>query len=154
MELILLKLFPKQKACAVYVSIFNNTDKDFIISSASSDISEKAEIHGIVIEKEITKMKKMENFINTIQATGFFTTRRNSFNVDGFKHQLKDGSSFDVRFIMGDGSFNEVTVMVLNKNARKFYRIIWNLRESIVPLLLIDDNGVWLWGTLVLENQI
>ena len=33
----------------------------------------------------------------------------------GLKHQLKDGSSFDVRFMLDDGSFNEVKVMVLNK---------------------------------------
>ncbi len=111
--------FPKQKACAVYVSIFNNTDKDFIISSASSDISEKAEIHGIVIEKEITKMKKMENLLIQSKQQVFLQPGGIHLMLMGLKHQLKDGSSFDVRFILDDGSFNEIKVMVLNKKMRE-----------------------------------
>ena len=111
--------FSQQKACAVYVSIFNNTEKDFIISSVSTDIAEKAEIHGIVIQKEITKMKKMENLLIKSKQQVFLQPGGIHLMLMGLKHQLKDGSSFDVRFILGDGSFNEVKVMVLNKKMRE-----------------------------------
>ena len=111
--------FSEQKACAVYVSIFNNTDKDFVISSVSTDISEKAEIHGIVIQKEITKMKKMKNLSIKSKQQVFLQPGGIHLMLMGLKRQLKDGSSFNVRFILDDGSLNEVRVMVLNKKMRE-----------------------------------
>ena len=111
--------FSGQKACAVYVSIFNNTDKDFTINSVSTDISEKSEIHGIVIEKEITKMKKMKNLLIKSQEQVFLQPGGIHLMLMGLKNQLKDGSSFDVRFILDDGSVNKVKVMVLNKKMRE-----------------------------------
>ena len=39
--------FDGQRACAVYVSIFNNTNKDFLIESISTKVASKAEIHEI-----------------------------------------------------------------------------------------------------------
>ena len=41
--------FDGQRACAVYVSIFNNTHKDFVIESISTKVALKAEIHEIAV---------------------------------------------------------------------------------------------------------
>ena len=77
--------FDGQRACAVYVSIFNNTNKDFLIESISTKVASKAEIHEIETENEIIKMKKKENFLIKSKQQVFFSTWRNSFNVNGFK---------------------------------------------------------------------
>ena len=111
--------FSGQKACAVYVSIFNNTDKDFMINSVSADVSEKAEIHEIIIEKEITKMKIMKNLLIKSKGQVFFQPGGTHLMLMGLKSQLKDGSSFSVKFTLDDGSVNEVKVMVLNKKMRE-----------------------------------
>ena len=50
--------FDGQRACAVYVSIFNNTNEDFLVESISTKVASKAEIHEIETENEIIKMKK------------------------------------------------------------------------------------------------
>ena len=39
--------FIGQNASTVYVSIFNNTDRDLVIKSLSTDVAENAEIHNI-----------------------------------------------------------------------------------------------------------
>ena len=64
--------FDGQRACAVYVSIFNNTNKDFLIESISTKVATKAEIHDVVIENEIIKMKKKENFLIKSKQQVFF----------------------------------------------------------------------------------
>ena len=99
--------FDGQRACAVYVSIFNNTNRDFLIDSISTKVASKAEIHEIEIENEIIKMKKKENFLIKSKQQIFFSTWRNSFNVNGFKKKLDDGSSFKVEFALNDGSKKE-----------------------------------------------
>ena len=111
--------FSGQRACAVYVSIFNKTDKDFMINSVSADVSEKAEIHEIIIEKEITKMKIMKNLLIKSKGQVFFQPGGTHLMLMGLKSQLKDGSSFSVKFTLDDGSVNEVKVMVLNKKMRE-----------------------------------
>ena len=50
--------FDGQRACAVYVSIFNNTNNDFLIESISTKVALKAEIHEIETENDVIKMKK------------------------------------------------------------------------------------------------
>ena len=64
--------FDGQRACAVYVSIFNNTNKDFLIESISTKVASKAEIHEIETENEIIKMKKKENFLIKSKQQVFF----------------------------------------------------------------------------------
>ena len=77
--------FDGQRACAVYVSIFNNTNNDFLIESISTKVALKAEIHEIETENDVIKMKKKRKFFNKIKTASFFSTRWNSLNVNGFK---------------------------------------------------------------------
>ena len=110
--------FPGQKACAVYLSIFNNTNKDFLINSTSTQIAEKAEIHDIEIEDEIVKMKKKANLLIRAKEQFFFQPGGTHLMLMGLKKQLIDGTSFSIKFLLENGSVNEVKVMVLNKKMR------------------------------------
>ena len=55
--------FSSKGAAATYVSIFNNSKKDIIIKSLSSEIAKIVEIHDIIIENEIVKMQKVDKLL-------------------------------------------------------------------------------------------
>ncbi len=111
--------FDGQRACAVYVSIFNNTNKDFTINSISTNVAKRAEIHGIEIEDEIIKMKKINNLLIKSKEQVFLQPGGKHLMLMGLKEKLVDGSSFDLQFVFNDGSINEVKVMVLNQKLRE-----------------------------------
>ena len=108
-----------QKACAVYVSIFNNTKKDFSIESISTKVASKAEIHEIETKKEIIKMIKKENFLIKSKQQVFFQPGGTHLMLMGLKKKLDDGSSFEVEFSLNDGSKKKVPVMVLNEKLKE-----------------------------------
>ncbi len=111
--------FDGQKACAVYVSIFNNTNKDFSIESVSTEVASKAEIHEIETEKEVIKMKKKENFFIKSKQQVFFQPGGTHLMLMGLKKKLDDGSSFEIEFSLNDGSQKKVAVMVLNEKLKE-----------------------------------
>ena len=111
--------FEGQRACAVYVSIFNNTNKDFLIESISTKVASKAEIHEIENKNEIIKMKKKENFLIKSKQQVFFQPGGTHLMLMGLKRKLDDGSSFKVEFLLNDGSLKKVDVMVLNEKLKE-----------------------------------
>ena len=111
--------FDGQRACAVYVSIFNNTNKDFLIESISTKVASKAEIHEIKTENEIIKMKKKENFLIKSKQQVFFQPGGTHLMLMGLKKKLDDGSSFEVDFSLNDVSKKKVPVMVLNEKLKE-----------------------------------
>ena len=111
--------FDGQRACAVYVSIFNNTNNDFLIESISTKVALKAEIHEIETENEVIKMKKKENFLIKSKQQVFFQPGGTHLMLMGLKRKLDDGSSFKVEFLLNDGSLKKVDVMVLNEKLKE-----------------------------------
>ena len=111
--------FDSQKACAVYVSIFNNSDKDFFIESISTEVALKAEIHEIENDNEIIKMKKRENFLIKSKQQVYFQPGGTHLMLMGLKKKLDDGSSFKVEFSLNDGTQKKVHVMVLNEEVKE-----------------------------------
>ena len=111
--------FDGQKACAVYVSIFNNTNKDFLIESISTKVASKAEIHEIETDNEIVKMKKKENFLIKSKQQVFFQPGGTHLMLMGLKKKLEDRSSFKVEFSLNDGSQKNVNVIVLNEKLKE-----------------------------------
>ena len=110
--------FDGQKACAVYVSVFNNTEKDFLIESISTEVALKAEIHEIENDNEIIKMKKKANFLIKSKQQVFLQPGGTHLMLMGLKKKLDDGSSFKVEFSLNDGSKKKVPVMVLNEKLK------------------------------------
>ncbi len=111
--------FDGQRACAVYVSIFNNTNNDFLIESISTKVALKAEIHEIETENDVIKMKKKENFLIKSKQQVFFQPGGTHLMLMGLKRKLDDGSSFKVEFLLNDGSLKKVDVMVLNEKLKE-----------------------------------
>ena len=108
-----------QKACAVYVSIFNNTKSEFVISSLSTDVAEKAEIHDVIITNEIVRMKKVDQLTIQPNEQVYFQPGGSHIMLMNLKQELADGSSFFITFKLDDGRENKVKVMVLNKKLRE-----------------------------------
>ena len=51
----------EQKATAVYLSFFNNGEKEIEIESFSTDIANAVEMHDIKITDDVVKMLKVDN---------------------------------------------------------------------------------------------
>ncbi len=111
--------FPGQKSCAVYVSIFNNTNKDFTINIESSDVSEKAEIHKMEKKDNIIKMKKIEKINIQAKDQVFFQPGGTHIMLMNLKKELEDGSSFFINFLINNKKIQRIKVLVLNKKLRE-----------------------------------
>ena len=126
--------FIGQNASTVYVSIFNNTDRDLVIKSLSTDVAENAEIHNTLIENDIMKMKKIDNLKIRKQSQTFFQPGGTHIMLKGLKRRLKDGSSFSIRFIMDDKSaqvyVRKVDVLVVNKKLRENQIELNDIKET------------------------
>ncbi len=111
--------FDGQRASAVYVSIFNNTNEDFSIYSVSTDVAERTEIHGIETKEEIVKMKKKKKLLIKSKEQVFLQPGGTHLMLMGLKKKLTDGSSFYLEFLLSNGNVNKVKVLVLNKKMRE-----------------------------------
>ena len=110
--------FPGQKTSAAYMSIFNNTDQDFTLKSVSSDIADKVEIHGVLIENEVVRMKKVNELIIKSKDQVYFQPGGMHIMLMGLKKDISDGSSFYINFLVNDRN-QQVKVLVLNKKLRE-----------------------------------
>ena len=111
--------FSSKSAAAVYMSIFNNSQEDLIIKSLSSEIAKTAEIHNIVIENEIVKMKKIDNLTIKAQEAAYMQPGGMHIMLMGLDRKLEDGSSFSIFFSLDKNVSKEVKVMVLNSKLKE-----------------------------------
>ena len=111
--------FKGQKACAVYVSIFNNTEIDFEISSLSSNVSGRAEIHGIFMDNEIVKMKKITNLTIKSKDQVYLQPGGMHIMLMDLKEELVDGTSFTIDFLINNQDIMTTDVMVVSNKLRE-----------------------------------
>ena len=111
--------FSGQKTGAFYVSIFNNTNKDFIINSLSSEIAKNVEIHEMLFENEIMRMKKVDKLLIKANEQKYFQPGGMHIMLMGLKKELIDGSHFFINFLINNVTEKRVKVMVLNKKLRE-----------------------------------
>ncbi len=111
--------FSNKGAAAAYVSIFNNSKRDIIINSLKSEIAQKVEIHNIVIENEIVKMRKIEKLLVKAQEAIYMQPGGMHIMLMGLNRKLDDGSSFSIFFATDDNISKEVKVMVLNNKLKE-----------------------------------
>ena len=113
--------FSSKGAAAAYVSIFNNSKKEIIINSMESEIAQKVEIHNIVIENEIVKMRKINKLLVKAQDAVYMQPGGMHIMLMGLNKKLDDGSSFTIFFTTDDNISKEVKVMVLNNKLKENY---------------------------------
>ncbi len=111
--------FSSKGAAAVYVSIFNNSTKDLIIKSLSSEIAKTVEIHNIIIENEIVKMKKVDKLLVKAKDAVYMQPGGMHIMLMGLNKKLNDGSSFSILFLTEEDISTEVKVMVLNSRLKE-----------------------------------
>ncbi len=111
--------FKGQKSCAVYVSIFNNTETDFEINSLSSKVSGKAEIHKTYVDDEIVKMKKINNLIIKSKDQVYLQPGGMHIMLMDLKEELIDGTSFKIEFLINKKDKMSTNVMVVSNKLRE-----------------------------------
>ncbi len=111
--------FVGQKTGAVYVSIFNNTKSDYVISSLSSEIASDVEIHEMSFKDDIMKMRRIDKLIIKAKEQQYFQPGGMHIMLMGLNKELKDGSHFFINFLINDDINQRVKVMVLNKKLRE-----------------------------------
>ena len=110
--------FSNQKSIAVFLSIFNTSYEDKVITSVSSSISKKAEFHSHSNENNIIKMKKVDKILVKAKDSFFFQPGKYHIMIFSLKKELKDGDEFDVKLFLDDGSSINSKVKVLNHKLR------------------------------------
>ncbi len=111
--------FKGQKSCAVYLSFFNNTNTDFEINSLSSNIADKAEIHGTFIDKEVVKMKKIEKLKIKSKDQVYLQPGGMHIMLMGLKKELIDGTTFPIDFLINNKEKMKINVMVVSSKLRE-----------------------------------
>ena len=111
--------FKGQKVAAAYVSIFNQSDKDLVIKSITSNICEVAEIHDTVLEGEVMRMKKVESLNIPARSEFYFQPGSTHIMLMGLNKELKDGTTFKLNFEFRNKQNLNVEIMVLNKKLRE-----------------------------------
>ena len=111
--------FKGQKVAAAYVSIFNQSEKDLVIENITSNICEVAEIHDIVLESEVMRMKKVESLNIPARSELYFQPGSTHIMLMGLNQELKDGTIFNLNFVFKNKEKMNVKIMVLNKKLRE-----------------------------------
>ena len=111
--------FKGQKVAAAYVSIFNQSDKDLVIKSITSNICEVAEIHDTILEGEVMRMKKVESLNIPARSEFYFQPGSTHIMLMGLNKELKDGTTFKLNFEFRNKQNLNVEIMVLNKKLRE-----------------------------------
>jgi len=111
--------FKGQKVAAAYVSIFNQSEKDLVIENITSNICEVAEIHDIVLESEVMRMKKVESLNIPARSEFYFQPGSTHIMLMGLNQELKDGTIFNLNFVFKNKEKMNVKIMVLNKKLRE-----------------------------------
>lgn len=110
--------FSGQKNAAVYISAFNYSDKDIIINSVTTEISEISEIHEIKKNGNIMKMSKIEKLKIKANDSFFFQPGGTHIMLMNLKKELKDGEQFILKFLSDSGDTIEANIKVLNTSLR------------------------------------
>ena len=108
-----------QKNTAVYISIFNNSDKDVVIKEILSDIAEKVEIHEMIIVDNIMKMRMIKNFQVKKKSELYLQPGGKHILLFGLKKKIVDGDKFILKFRLENEEILESKVMVLSNKLRE-----------------------------------
>lgn len=94
---------PHSKNSAAFMLINNTSDKSYKLVAASSDISERVELHSHIMSEGMMKMRQVEDI--EIKAEGNVELRPGSFHVMflGLKAPLVEGQSIKLKLYFDNG---------------------------------------------------
>ncbi len=108
----------EQKATAVYLSFFNNSDKEIEIESFSTDIANSVEMHDIKITDDVVKMFKVEDLQIKSKSELFLQPGGRHLMLFGLKKKLNDKESFVLKVHLKNKIVLETNILVLDKKLK------------------------------------
>jgi len=108
-----------QKNISVYISVFNNSEKDIVIKEILTDIAEKAEIHEMRFVNDVMQMRMVENFIIKRKSELYLQPGGKHIMLMGLKKKIVDGDQFSLKFRLDNEELLESKVMVLDNKLRE-----------------------------------
>lgn len=110
--------FKNQKSAAVYLTMINNSKSDLEIISLNTEVAKKTEIHEIIEEGDITKMRKIDKPTVKKGETIFFQPGGKHIMLFGLNKELNDKEKFSIFFVTSDNNNFSTEIMVINRKMR------------------------------------
>ncbi|EEY99817.1 copper metallochaperone bacterial analog of Cox17 protein [Vibrio sp. RC586] len=97
---------------ALFAEVMNRSDLDRYIVSASTDVAGKVELHDVIKEGDVMKMRQVEELV--VPAKGTLVLQPGSFHIMllELKKPLQEGESIEVEFTFKNGEKQTVTAPV------------------------------------------
>ena len=108
----------EQKATAVYLSFFNNSEKETVIESFSTDIANSVEMHDIKITDDVVKMLKVDNVQIKPKSELFLQPGGRHLMLFGLKKKLNEKESFVLKVHLKNKVILETNILVLDKKLK------------------------------------
>ena len=107
--------FENQKSTAIYLSIINNSQKAIDIISLNTGVAKKSEIHNIIEEGNIVKMKKINKLTIKKGETVFFQPGGKHIMLFGLNKRLKDKEKFLIFFETSEKKNIKAEITVIDR---------------------------------------
>ena len=107
-----------QKNIAVYMSFFNNSDKNIEIKSFYSNLSPRIEMHDIKITDDVVKMLKVDNVQIKPKSELFLQPGGRHLMLFGLKKKLNEKESFVLKVHLKNTVILETNILVLDKKLK------------------------------------
>ena len=111
--------FPGQKSASVYLVIYNNSKEDVIIDSISTNVSRVGEFHTHTLEKDINRMKKLDNITIKGNDKLYLQPGKVHIMLMGLNRDLRDYDEFDLILKSKENKKYKTVIKVLNKRLDK-----------------------------------
>ena len=108
----------EQRATAVYLSFFNNSENEIEIESFSTDIANSVEMHDIKITDDIVKMFKVESVEIDAKSELFLQPGGRHLMLFGLKKKLNEKESFVLKVHLKNKDILETNILVLDKKLK------------------------------------
>lgn len=95
---------PNAKVAAAYGTFKNATDKDMVITSMTSDVAEKVELHDMVMDNDVMTMRRIETPVIPANGELVLEPKAKHIMLMGMKQDLKPEASFSILLGFEDGS--------------------------------------------------
>ena len=99
--------------------IYNNSKEDVIIDSISTNVSRKGEFHTHTLEKNINRMKKLDNITIKGNDKLYLQPGKVHIMLMGLNRDLKDYDEFDLILKSKENKKYKTVIKVLNKRLDK-----------------------------------
>lgn len=97
---------------ALFAEVMNQSDVERYIVSANTEVAGKVELHDVIKEADVMKMRQVPEFV--IPAKGTLVLKPGSFHIMllDLKKPLQEGETIEVEFTFKDGEKQVITAPV------------------------------------------